>query len=305
MKILIKQALAGEFSGGTDVARSPAIELPDRQPVPGSPNEPARTAEKDAEEIAMRTRNSEQGMSLVEATIILMVLALLTAVIAPSAADYVRDARQVAASEDAQEIGMSVLRMLRDTGSRCLRLAGTTDCTKANRVDLLVSGGANPRAIATTVTDITLPDSEAATNGTVNWLPDAQAPTQQDTVDDQLIENDNATPYTAVSFTTGGGPQMKLGWRGAYLNGPVTGDPWGAKYQVNTLFLAVATDAADTAMSPDQSQEGLREAGWKRDVLVLSAGANGIVETSFGGTATGGVSASGDDVIWVLRGATR
>src|SRR3954469_19865951 len=120
----------------------------------------------------MRKRNSERGMSLVEATIILMVLARLTAAISPSIADYTNDARQVKAKEDVEAIGTGILRMLKDTGSRCLRTAGTPDCTVATRVDLLVSGGNDPRAAAST--DVVLPDSEAATTATVNWLPDAQ-----------------------------------------------------------------------------------------------------------------------------------
>ena len=89
----------------------------------------------------------------------------------------------------------------------------------------------------------TLPDSEAATTsgnaGIVNWLPSSLAPSQQDLLEDQLIENDNATPYPSVSYTSGGGPRMKLGWRGAYLNGPIVADPWNHRYQVNTIFLTV------------------------------------------------------------------
>lgn len=254
----------------------------------------------------MRKTNSERGMSLVEATIILMVLATLTAAISPSIADYTNDARGVKAKEDVEAIGTGILRLLKDTGSRCLRLAGTTDCTVANRVDLLISGGADPRADNSA--SVTVPDSEAATTATMSWLPTA-APAQQDTVDDQLIENDNATPYTAAGFTSGGGPRMKLGWRGAYINGPVGGDPWGNKYQANTVFLTVATDATDTAGAPDQTQEGMKQAGWKRNVLVMSAGQNSVVETEFGGSSAGaggvGVSAGGDDVIYVLRGSTR
>jgi type II secretory pathway pseudopilin PulG len=244
-------------------------------------------------------------MSLVEATIVLMVLAMLTAVIAPVAGTYREDARQTVAKAETEVIGSAILQLLRDTGSRCLRLLGTTKCTSTNRVDLLVSSGNDPVAIdLTSAPDIVLPDAEAAFNGTVNWLPDGSAPAQQDLLDDQLIENDNPTPYAAASFTAGGGPRMKLGWRGAYLTGPITGDPWNRRYQVNTLFLAVATNAEDLSPGPgfDQSQEGLREAGWHRDVLVLSAGANGSVETSFGSTA---VSAGGDDVIYVMQGGTR
>lgn len=250
-------------------------------------------------------RANEIGMSLVEATIIVMVLATLTAVIAPSVGDYVEDARNTAAKEDTEAIGTAVLNLLRDTGSRCLRVAGTTECTVTNRVDLFVSGGNNPDSV--TATDITLPDADAATtvDGAMNWLPDANAPTQTDTIDAQLILNNMGTPYAAASFTGGGGPRMKLGWRGAYLNGPISSDPWGFKYQVNTVFLTVASNAIDGAVTPDNTQEGLREAGWQRDVLVLSPGANGAVQTSFGGTATGGVSSVGDDVVYVIGGGTR
>jgi type II secretory pathway pseudopilin PulG len=251
---------------------------------------------------------SERGLSLIEATIILMVLATLTAVISPVAGNYIQDSRNSAAKADAETIGSGVLALLRDTGSRCLRVAGTTDCTKANRVDLLVTSGSNPRGLSTTAAaNIVLPDSEAATNATVNWLPSANAPTQQDLLEDQLIENDNPTPYATPTYTAGGGPRMKLGWRGAYLTGPITVDPWNARYQVNTIFLTVANDAIDAAPGPgfNQLQEGLREAAWNRDVLVLSAGINGIVETSFGGTASGGVTGGGDDVVYVIRGGSR
>jgi type II secretory pathway pseudopilin PulG len=253
----------------------------------------------------MRLR-SEPGLSLVEATIILAVLSVLTAVIAPSIMNYVQDAQNTTAQGDVQAIGSGITQMLKDTGSRCLRTSGTTDCTIANRVDLLISGGgSDPMGVAATAANVTLPDSESATTATVNWLGSGAVPAQQDLIDDQLIENDNPTPYSVASQTAGGGPRMKLGWRGAYLNGPIMADPWGIKYQVNSIFLAVATDAFDTAGSPDQLQEGLREAGWNRDVLVLSSGSNRVVETPFGGSASGGVSAVGDDVIYVIRGGTR
>ena len=253
----------------------------------------------------MQTWSSERGLSLVEATIILMVLATLATVIRPTIVAFANDAKQVTATKDVASIGSAILQVLRDSGSRCLRLAGTTDCTMANRVDLLVSGGANPGSVL--VADVTFDDNTAANQGTFNWLPSTNAPQagQQDTIDDQLIENDNATPYSTVSFpSAGGGPRMKLGWRGAYLNGPIGGDPWGNKYQANTIFLTVATDAIDAG--GNQSQEGLRETAWSRDTLILSAGANGDVETSFGGaTAASGVSAGGDDVIYVIRGGSR
>lgn len=254
----------------------------------------------------MRKWSSQRGMSLVEATIILMVLATLTAAISPSIADYTNDSRQVKAKEDVEAIGTGILRLLKDTGSRCLRVAGTTECTKANRVDLLVSSGSDPRV--DNAAAVTPPDTDAVTTSPMSWLPTG-APAQQDTVDNQLVTNGLGTPYAAAAFTGGGGPRMKLGWRGAYLNGPTGGDPWGNKYQANTVFLAVATDATDGAGVPDQTQEGLKQSGWRRNVLVVSAGANSMVDTQFGGSAAGaggvGVTAGGDDIVYVFRGSTR
>src|SRR5687768_14824473 len=88
--------------------------------------------------------SSESGMSLVEATIILLVLATLTAVLSPSMGDYLEDARQMKAKEDVEVIGISVQRLLRDTGFKALRKNGATAHTLANRVDLLVTDGTVP-----------------------------------------------------------------------------------------------------------------------------------------------------------------
>ena len=253
----------------------------------------------------MRKWNAEKGMSLVEATIILMVLAILTAVIAPSAGDYVSEARNIKAKEDVESIGTGLMRMLRDTGSRCVRYNGAVDCTKANRVDLLVSAGNDPNTV--TATEYTYADGDEVISSIDNWIPGATAPSgdNRGTIEDHLIENDSAGgAYTDVSFTAGGGPRMNLGWRGAYLNGPTGGDPWGYKYQVNTVFLGVATDATDVGAIVLDTAEGMRGSGWKKDVLVISAGANGSVDTPWASAAVG-TSAVADDVIYVVKGSTR
>ena len=106
----------------------------------------------------------------------------------------------------------------------------------------------------------------------------------------------NAAGYTAVTFTSGGGPRAGIGWRGAYLNGPTDVDPWGYAYQANTLFLTAASDAADGTGT------GQRRGGWTSNVMVLSAGSNGVVQTAFGVAGATGV---GDDVLYVVQGATR
>jgi Tfp pilus assembly protein PilE len=266
------------------------------------------------EDTVKRNYSSELGMSLVEATIILMVLAVLTAVVAPSIGDYVEDARQTKAKEDVEAIGTGILRLLRDTGLPCLSTSpGSSPCSLANRVDLLVSSGNEPAVTAAAFDPgadalINTAADQTAGSATVNWagasgvagagatnVPIAAG--DRATVDAQLVSN--TAGYTAVSFTTAGGPQAGLGWRGAYVTGPVGADPWGFVYQANTVFLSTATDATDG------TGVGEMRGGWPYDVIVISAGSNGSVQTKFGDSTNGGSVAVGDDVIYTVQGATR
>ena len=235
---------------------------------------------------------NEHGMSLVEATIILMVLATLTAVISPSISDYVNDAKSVKAKEDVEVIGGAIVRVIRDTGYPCLQLAGTTGCTLLNRVDVLVSGGNTP-----TVTGADFVGTATTITGgvTVNWRGAANQSTQFDTMDSQFVTNTPA--YTGPDYTAGGGPRGSLGWRGSYLPGPISGDPWGFMYQASTAFLAIANNGGTAGTG-----EGAKGGGWKSDVIVVSGGQNGILQTPYGSF---GGSAVGDDVVFVVRGSTR
>jgi hypothetical protein len=104
---------------------------------------------------------------------------------------------------------------------------------------------------------------------------------------------------TVPAGYTKSGPQSGLGWRGAYITPPIGTDPWGKVYLANTSFLVVATD------STDGDQEGDRRGGWSRDAIVVSAGPNGLFDTLFGGNANFGITSTGDDLIYVLRGDTR
>jgi len=54
---------------------------------------------------AMRRLRNRAGLSLVEVTIMLLVLMLLAGVLAPSIMDFVRDAQWVKVKEDCEAIG--------------------------------------------------------------------------------------------------------------------------------------------------------------------------------------------------------
>jgi type II secretory pathway pseudopilin PulG len=223
-------------------------------------------------------------MSLVEATIILMVLGLLTSVLSPSVADFVNDARHVKVKEDCEAIGVSIARLARDVGP-CLKKTGTGPCMKANRVDLLFSDG--PKVTAAEVAAAPFSSADLASTP-FNWDKDAGA--NADSMESQFATNGPGylTPADTGGYATSG-PQFGLGWRGAYLPGPIGPDPWGKRYLVNTAFLVAAGDATTP--------------GWQADVFCLSAGPNGLYETPIAGGS--GTVRTGDDFIYVISGSTR
>jgi type II secretory pathway pseudopilin PulG len=237
----------------------------------------------------MRTFKSEKGMSLVEASIILMILATLTAVIAPSMGDFLEDSRAVKAKEDVEALGISVKRLLRDTGFTALKFDdGTAAVTLANRADLLESAGSAP-----TVTPADFTSASNITDDDVNWT--SATTTQTATFENQLVRNDLATTDYAVP-TTG---KRDRGWRGSYVNAPIGADPWGYKYYANTVFLSVATDASAG------SGQGQATGYWTKDVIVISAGPDNTIQAPIQGSTNGGSGSSGsDDVIFVIQGAT-
>jgi hypothetical protein len=247
----------------------------------------------------------ERGLSLVEVTIMLLVLMLLTGVLAPSIMDFVRDAQWVKAKEDCEAIGVSVVRLARDIGP-CLKFNGTGACTKANRVDLLYSDG--PDVTANDLSgNATAPYSGGGLTATdLNWDRDDA---RGDSMHNQFVDNGTGPAYRTpaeLRADTSGGPGFGLGWRGAYLSPPIGPDPWGHRYLVNTSFLAIAVDAGSiqatmTANNP-VTPAGRRGS---HDTFCISPGPNGHYETAFGGNATGGVTRGGDDFIFVISGDTR
>lgn len=250
---------------------------------------------------------SERGMSLVEVTVILMVLTMLTAVIAPSAGDYIEDSRNTKAKEDVEVIGMGIARVLRDTGLQCISLTGAS-CTKANKVEVLISGPDEALNLPTSDAAAYATNANFASAGALNWAGATTSPVaaaNRDIMDPHLVTNvaqvnGLTTPYPAATFTGGGGPRAALGWRGAYLSGPIDVDPWGFAYQANTVFAGTATNATAG------SGEGALTGGWSADMLVVSAGSNANVQTPFGPAAvTSGAAAVGDDVVYVVQGTTR
>lgn len=253
--------------------------------------------------------SGQKGMSLVEATIILMVLAVLTGVLAPTINQYVDDARETAAKEDVEAIGTAIARLLRDTGAPFLLVDGDTTFAdrfkKANRVDLLLGNGMEAIAGANVNTATT---NTANMTGAVGWATDlGAASVNTASMYDHLVSNDATYVNPATSLDTfdpavpASQGAFGQGWRGAYLSGLIGPDPWGYRYMVNSVYLGTAHDATTAG-------EGRLGTGWSFDTFVISAGRNNAIEVDFEATtnkgtsfATGG-SVGNDDVVYVISG---
>jgi len=257
----------------------------------------------------MRRLRRQEGLSLVEVTIMLLVLMLLTGVLAPSIFDYVKDAQWVKVKEDCEAIGISVARMMRDVPP-CLRMNGAVGCTVANRVDLLISDGVATGQILPTSqawSDYSYAGANAFSVG--NWQ--TATTTHYDTMENQFARN---TPIYGAYRTPGTpgwvyygfpvGPLYGLGWRGGYLAAPIGPDPWGSAYMVNSMFLTPASNA----FAVGAGIEGANGTVWDRDTFCISAGPNAQFETYFGGCQGQvyyGTCRQGDDWTFIIQGSTR
>jgi type II secretory pathway pseudopilin PulG len=240
---------------------------------------------------------NDTGLSLIEATIVLMVMSILAAIIAPPVGSYLHSTQQAAASRDVETIGAALGRMLDDLGETAVLRDGNGSSAMqppshaaANRVDMLVTQGDTPAVDGPMV---------RAGVGVTDWHQSVNNAAIQ-LLDHYLVANTPsgvaangyrtaATMSTTTEFDPDGGAMFngEHAWRGAYLPGPLGPDPWGYRYAINVEFLARPTGAGP--------------AGQVNDVFVLSAGSNGRIETRFD---VDGVT-SGNDVIYLVSGGTR
>jgi type II secretory pathway pseudopilin PulG len=262
-------------------------------PVPGLKSK-TRPTWRGVERVLFFGPAGERGLSFVEVTIILSVLSVLTAVLSPSIADFVRDARDVQVREDTQTIGSALERMLRDTGETMVLVSGAPtgagfgpSHAAANRVTMLTSDGNTPTAAVPRA-------------GLTNWDSSDGVPAAAvvRSIESQLMQNTPAyrtlaDMSVASNFDPSSGAlsNSEYGWRGAYLSQPGGPDPWGWRYAVNTEFLGRISGSV--AGAPNQ-------VNFDDDVFVISPGANGIVDTAFAGAST---TPAGDDVLYMVSGS--
>lgn len=255
---------------------------------------------------AQERMRAEAGMSLVEVTIILAVVAVLASVMAPAVNGYVDQARQVRARTDTQVIAEAILDFVADTAERQFLIDGSNGGldeeppTRAdsNRVNLLVSDGDIPTLTATLVGETFW--TQAINGGTV------------DTLSNHLIENtptelgtsryrnpaDITIPFPGGNNTDfardeSSGYNAPHAWRGGYLRGPVRADPWGNRYAVNVAFMDAAPTAVITGITAGPGVIDYQ----RLDVFVLSAGGDKEIDTLSG---QDGAVPGDDDFIFIV-----
>ena len=247
----------------------------------------------------MRTLKNQKGLSLIEVTIMLLVLMLLTGVLAPSIFDFVKDAQWVKVKEDCEAISLSIARLHRDVG--CIEHTyGLNNCKFLGQggtiPGLLMSDGPTVEATqvagAATVgfSDALLPGGTGAS--TWNWT-DAivgRIGTQIDSLTNQLVTNAPGYPEPPAGPASPFGPWFNKGWRGAYLSSPIGPDPYSTPYLVNSVLLNVPQNAVAPGVI-----------GHNYDTFCISAGPNRVFETPFGQT---GARPYGDDFITMISGGT-
>lgn len=245
----------------------------------------------------MRTFKGQKGLSLVEVTIMLLVLMLLTSVLAPSIFDFVKDAERVKVKEDCEAIGVSIARLVRDVGN-CLIVGSGGVCDLNHRADLLYSDG----DAATDASTGNALGAGVSHISPASWATVLAGAVTADSLENQLVKNTPSydTPVQNVWGNMSNPlPLFRTGWRGAYVAPPIGPDPWGHRYYVNSEFLSVATD------STTGNGEGQQSGGWSYDTFCISAGENGIIQTNFAAFTGFGTIRGGDDFIYVISGGTR
>ena len=195
-----------------------------------------------------RTLASQRGLSLAEVTIMLTVLSVMSAALAPAIGDYVDDARQLRAASDVQTLAATFARFTVDVPADHSTPRGWASA------DLLVGPGDAPRA-----------------GGDPAWTADIDG-TKVASLEDHLVVNRPGYPVRHP------GPLgAARGWRGAYVSG-LGPDPWGRRYAINTRSSRSA--AADTiAISPGPN--GIVETAFDADGI--TPGGDDIVAVIAGG----------------------
>jgi type II secretory pathway pseudopilin PulG len=247
----------------------------------------------------------QKGFTLVEVTIILLVLVILSTILLPNLGDFNRMARFVRVKEDLGALCASLSQYVVDTGELAFWQWGGRDGggigsdtpDRTSPVGLLIGDGDTP-GISGSIDgeNWVLSQFEAFAEPTDIDALDVQF--RVDTFGNHLIHNTPLGNTTAghrlpsdmlngalssgipggllFDSADGQGFNSQFAWRGPYISDRVDPDPWGNRYMANVFGMYVPADATAD--------------GYGTAVVCYSAGADETVDTNFnqpGGWFTG------------------
>ncbi len=266
-----------------------------------------------------------RGFTLVEVSIIVMALAILSSILLPQVGVFLRDARFARAREDVAAIGVAMMQMLKDTGESAFYKEPQGADRTPERID---DSGEQP-PVAMLIGDGDTPDGSRSEFGewqqplgaffgpaTTDFGGVTVGRGYVDTFANHLIQNQPADVihagvgnpgYRTPADMVGGAPSSgvagglqfdpisgqgfnaEFAWRGPYLDA-VRPDPWGNRYMANVIWFTMPQfgDAS----------------GFIRPVIVLSAGPDEEIDTPF--SSAGGFLLGDDDIAYpVAYGSLR
>lgn len=229
---------------------------------------------------------NDRGLTIIETTVMLSVLFILAGMLSPIMADMVTMARAVKAKNDAAMIATGLVNLQKDLGADALSFGLAGRAARFSRLpDVLMSEGTPPR------TEDPNNEEAASLDAVVEGAALLGRPSAQLTmralrskwfeVTSELLDDHLVTNRRGYRLRT---PGEYGGWNGPYLSAKLNGDPWGNRYVINSCWLDGGSTAADGTGAV------------RRAVYVVSAGANGVIETPFEQPITD-ARAYGDDIV--------
>lgn len=194
----------------------------------------------------MEKAPQQRGFTLVEVTIILLVLVVLSTIMVPQLGSFNRLARYVRVKEDLGALCSALKVMLDDVGESAFYhdagYAGPPDRSQA--IGLLVGKGDIPGKDDSLSHRWTLPAYDqfaVKTDGgglEIEFVVDKLA--------NHLIENtplDDADNHWRTAVDMNRGFNSSFAWRGPYVNDDIVPDPWGNRYAANVFAMYNPRDA--------------------------------------------------------------
>lgn len=195
------------------------------------------------------------GFTLIELTVVLAVIVTLALILTPSITNFITDSRVARTKADVQTVASAMTQFYKDNGF-------------FPQWSTASAGG--PGTAATKVDLLVSPGNVPIVASPNTWTTGTI-----DDLADQLMSN--APTYTMKNATA------QFGWNGPYLSSGVGADAWNNRYMVNVGLI-------DTTQGTQTASGATKSAVW-----VISAGANGQIETAYT-QAMNTAATTGDDI---------